>query len=109
MPRVDIAAHHEVEQASPGFQEAAHSMRATHLSPILGPIFGSLAGVCPVMVFVGTRDLVLGDARRLATAAQQVAVEPIEAEQMVHAWPVIVALPEARVPIARMAALLAAQ
>lgn len=65
--------------------------------PRVSPIFGELRGLGPITVFVGTRDLLVHDARRLRDLAQAAGVEITyyEEEELIHVWPIL-PLPEAR-------------
>lgn len=71
--------------------------------PLVSPLFGDLHGLGPITVLVGTRDLLLHDARRLrelATAAG-VPVDYHEGAGLVHVYPIL-PLPEARAARAAM-------
>ena len=65
--------------------------------PIVSPINGDLAGLGPMTIFVGTRDLLLRDAQRLrdAAVARGVRVDYHEGAGLIHVWPLL-PLPEAR-------------
>lgn len=65
--------------------------------PLVSPIHGDLRGLGALTVFIGTRDVLLSDARRLrAKAAEQnVPLEYHEYPGMFHAW-VIADIPEAK-------------
>lgn len=65
--------------------------------PWVSPLFGSVEGLGPMTVFVGTRDLLLRDARRLRAAAREggIPCEYHEAPGLIHVWPIL-PLPEAR-------------
>jgi acetyl esterase/lipase len=63
----------------------------------VSPLFGDFAGLAPIAVFIGTRDVLLGDSRRLrdeATAAG-IRVDYHEYPGMIHNWPMR-RLPEGR-------------
>lgn len=71
--------------------------------PELSPVHGDLAGLPPMTVYVGTRDILWPDAivlRRRAKAAG-VALELVEAEGMMHVYP-LVPIPEGRVAADRI-------
>lgn len=57
----------------------------------VSPIHGSLAGLGPVTMFSGTRDIVNADARRLAplAAAANLPLNFIEDEGMLHVYPIL--------------------
>jgi acetyl esterase/lipase len=56
--------------------------------PLASPIFAKLAGLPPLLIQVGTAEVLLDDARSLAAAARAagVKVELDEWEGMVHVW-----------------------
>ncbi|WP_435416950.1 alpha/beta hydrolase [Parerythrobacter aurantius] len=66
--------------------------------PRVSPLFGDLAGLPPMAIFAGTRDILVVDARRLA-ASPEVAGDPRsryrEYPEMQHVW-MLLPLPEAR-------------
>lgn len=77
--------------------------------PLVSPIYGSLAGLPPTTVLVGTHDLLLPDARRFRDLALAAGVDLDYQEYpgMVHEW-TLAPLPEARRARARIAAALVA-
>ena len=64
--------------------------------PRVSPLNGSMEGLAPIAVFIGTRDVLLPDARRLrkAAAAADVPIDYHEHDGMIHNWPMR-RLPEA--------------
>ena len=56
--------------------------------PHISPIFGSLNGLPPMLVFTGGLDLLYADAQELLekARAEDVALEFVEAPRMTHAW-----------------------
>ena len=44
-------------------------------TPLASPLFASLAGLPPLLIQLGTADLLLSDSERLATAAAQAGVD----------------------------------
>ncbi|HVW44496.1 MAG TPA: alpha/beta hydrolase [Amycolatopsis sp.] len=72
--------------------------------PLVSPINGNLHGLGALTVFIGTRDVLLSDARRLRTkaGAERVPLEYWEYEGMFHAW-MISTIPEAKQASARIA------
>jgi len=71
---------------------------ATATTPMVTPIAGDLTGLPPLLVFVGTAEILLSDATRLAEAAGQANVRTtLEiADGMMHIWPLFAPLfPEA--------------
>ncbi|GAA4871893.1 alpha/beta hydrolase [Saccharopolyspora cebuensis] len=93
----------------PGLREAG-LLYADGLSPHdprVSPLYGGLDGLGPTVVFSGTRDVLLSDARRFRELAAQHAV-PLDYEEypgMFHGW-MLQDLPEARQATRRLAALL---
>ncbi|MFH5924209.1 alpha/beta hydrolase fold domain-containing protein [Roseomonas xinghualingensis] len=73
--------------------------------PRVSPIFGSLAGLPPIAVFTGTRDMLNSDARRLrARAAEEGAALAFHEEAgMIHVW-MMMPVPEARLALDKAAA-----
>lgn len=81
-------------------------------SPAISPLFGDLAGLPPLHIEVGTSEVLLDDARRVAAAASAagVEVELYEAEDMIHVWQFFAGIvPEADEAIERIATFVAAR
>jgi acetyl esterase/lipase len=74
--------------------------------PLVSPLNGNLHGLGALSVFVGTRDVLLSDARRLQVKAdaEGVPLEYWEYPGMFHAW-MIASIPEAKKAGARIAQL----
>lgn len=73
-------------------------------APHLSPLFGDVAGLPPMSIFIGTRDLLLADSRRLrdkATAAGQ-PLHYHEYEGMPHGWMLLPFLPETKAALAQL-------
>jgi monoterpene epsilon-lactone hydrolase len=90
-PRQRELAKHDCLLDIPGLK-AAGRWYAGDLSPAdprVSSLFGSLAGLPPIAVFTGTRDLVNPDAHRLKAKAAQdgASVSLHEYEGMFHVWP----------------------
>jgi monoterpene epsilon-lactone hydrolase len=66
-------------------------------TPLASPLFASLAGLPPLLVQVGTADLLLSDSERLATAAAEAGVDvTLEiGEGLPHVYPIMLGTPEA--------------
>jgi len=64
---------------------------------LLSPINGSLDGLAPISIFVGSNDILVADARRLAIIAKQrgIAIDYREYSDMVHVW-MLLYFPESR-------------
>src|SRR4030095_372304 len=67
-------------------------------SYLASPVNGSLKGLAPITLFIGTRDILLPDCRKLRDKAQSegVALSYYEYVGMVHDWMLLVLLPEAK-------------
>jgi monoterpene epsilon-lactone hydrolase len=66
-------------------------------TPLASPLFASLAGLPPLLVQVGTADLLLSDSERLATAATEAGVDVTlqVGESLPHVYPIMLGTPEA--------------
>lgn len=98
-PDVAVIAARDPFLALPGTQVAAQ-MWLGELSlddPRVSPVNADLAGLGPITLFSGTRDLLNPDARRLVgrAGAAGVRVDYHEAQDMVHVYPLL-PIPEAR-------------
>jgi len=98
-PRIDPAATRDPVLSVPRLVRAGqlYAGALPTSDPRVSPVNGSMAGLGPMTVLVGTRDLLVWDARRLHAAATEAGV-PIdyhEADGLIHVWPIL-PLPEAR-------------
>ncbi len=76
-------------------------------NPLASPLFADLAGLPPLQVQVGTREVLLDDSRRLLEKARAagVQVDYFEGEGLIHVWPVLApTAPESSAALERMAA-----
>jgi epsilon-lactone hydrolase len=66
-------------------------------TPLASPLFASLAGLPPLLIQVGTADLLLSDSERLAAAAAESGVDVILeiGEGLPHVYPIMLGTPEA--------------
>jgi epsilon-lactone hydrolase len=66
-------------------------------TPLASPLFASLSGLPPLLVLIGTADLLLSDSERLATAATEAGVDvTLEiGEGLPHVYPIMLGTPEA--------------
>jgi monoterpene epsilon-lactone hydrolase len=66
-------------------------------TPLASPLFASLAELPPLLVQVGTADLLLSDSERLATAATEAGVDVTlqVGEGLPHVYPIMLGTPEA--------------
>ena len=65
--------------------------------PLASPLFASMVAVPPLLIQVGTADLLLSDSERLATAAAQAGVDVTLqiGEGLPHVYPILLGTPEA--------------
>jgi acetyl esterase/lipase len=81
---------------------AGHDLRVPHISPL----FGDLRGLPPLLIHVGTHEVLLSDSHRLAEAARAADV-PVKLDvwpEMWHVWHLFAAVvPESRGAIAEVA------
>ncbi len=76
-------------------------------TPLASPLYATLKGLPPLLILVGTSEVLLDDSTRFAKKAKEVGLNcELEVwEEMVHIWPFFAAeLPEGRQAIDRMAA-----
>lgn len=87
----------------PGSVEAGrlYARNTDARDPRISPIFGSFDDLPPITVLAGTHDILYADAERLRERVPD--VDWIEGSDMIHDWPLVVQLPEARAAIAQMA------
>jgi monoterpene epsilon-lactone hydrolase len=66
-------------------------------TPLASPLFASLSGLPPLLVLVGTADLLLSDSERLAEAAAKAGIDvTLEVgEGLPHVYPIMLGTPEA--------------
>ncbi len=66
-------------------------------TPLASPLFAALAGLPPLLVQVGTADLLLSDSERLAEAAAEAGVDVTlqTGEGLPHVYPIMLGTPEA--------------
>lgn len=76
----------------PGLIEAGKMYAGTTdtKDPKVSPLYGELAGLADITLFMGSHDLLVADARKFVAAAEQqgVPIDYIEAEKMVHIYPI---------------------
>ena len=76
-------------------------------TPLASPLYASLKGLPPLLLLVGTSEVLLDDSTRFAKKAtsEGVACELEVWDEMVHIWPFFAAdIPEGRQAIDRMGA-----
>jgi monoterpene epsilon-lactone hydrolase len=66
-------------------------------TPLASPLFADLAGLPPLLILVGTADLLLSDSQRLAAAAASAGVDVTlgVGEGLPHVYPIMRGTPEA--------------
>jgi monoterpene epsilon-lactone hydrolase len=66
-------------------------------TPLASPLFASLSGLPPLLILVGTADLLLSDSERLARAAAEAGVDVTLqiGEGLPHVYPLMLGTPEA--------------
>ena len=80
-------------------------------TPLASPLFASLAGLPPLLILVGTADLLLSDSERLAAAAASAGAGVILAvgEGLPHVYPIMLGTPEAAAATERIGTFLRAR
>ena len=84
---------------------AAYAGDAPLNSPLISPLYADLSGLPPLLIQVGTEEILLDDAVRLAERAQQAAVS-VTLEQwqgLFHVFQAVPFLPESRQALAQIA------
>lgn len=73
-------------------------------APYASPLYAELQGLPPILILVGTAEVLLDDSTRFAERARAAGVETeIEVwEEMIHIWPFFADLPEAGKAVDRM-------
>lgn len=83
----------------------AYSGRLDEDDPLVSPLFADLAGLPPLLIEVGTAEVLLDDARRLAARARAAGVDVtiFEGDDLIHVWHFFAgAVPEADAGIDRV-------
>jgi acetyl esterase/lipase len=64
--------------------------------PLVSPLFGDLAGLPPLLILVGTAEVLLDDSLRLAAAADAAGVDMtlVVEDDLLHVWPIFQGVPE---------------
>ena len=77
-------------------------------TPLVSPLFADLAGLPPLLVQVGTAEVLLSDSERLAAAARDAGVDVTlhVGDGLPHAYPIMLGTPEAAEATEQIAAFL---
>ncbi|HEY2518473.1 MAG TPA: alpha/beta hydrolase [Streptosporangiaceae bacterium] len=80
-------------------------------TPLASPLFAPLAGLPPLLVLVGTADVLLSDSERLAAAATQAGVDVTlhVGDGLPHVYPIMLGTPEAAEATGQIGAFLRAR
>jgi epsilon-lactone hydrolase len=76
---------------------AAYAGAEDRACPLVSPLFGDLAGLPPLLVLVGTAEVLLDDSLRFAAAADAAGVDVtlVVEDDLLHVWPLFPGVPEA--------------
>ena len=85
--------------------EAAQAYADELAHPLASPLFADLAGLPPLLVLVGTAEVLLDDSTRFADRARAAGVEvDLDVEEgLIHVWPFLDGVPEAAAAMERIA------
>ncbi len=85
-----------------GQQYAAADLR----NPLAAPLYGDLSGLPPLLLQVGTREVLLSDSTRFAEIAEAAGVPvTLEIEEgLIHVWQMFAGVPEAESAVERIGA-----
>jgi acetyl esterase/lipase len=80
------------------YMAALYAQDADPHSPLISPLYADLSGLPPVLIHVGTREMLLSDSRRMAKALSLAGVDCVlkEWENLFHVFHAVVSLPEAK-------------
>lgn len=72
--------------------------------PFASPLLGDLAGLPPLLLQVGTREILLSDSTRFAEKARAAGVDvTLQVEEgLIHVWHVFPDVPEAQIAVERV-------
>lgn len=75
-------------------------------SPLVSPFYADLSGLPPVLIHVGTSEMLLSDSRRMAKALKKAGVDCVikEWEDLFHVFHSVVYIPESRIANKEIAA-----
>lgn len=105
-PAVPVIDHRDPYLSTPGLLDAArmYSGDLDTADPLISPINGSFDGLGHISVFVGTRDTLLLDSRKLhrIAAREGIDIDYFEYQGMVHGWLLLKHIPESRDATAKL-------
>ena len=90
-----------------GLRSSGRDYAASDLkNPLAAPLLGNLEGLPPLLLQVGTREILLSDSTRFADKASKAGVDvTLEIEEgLVHVWQMLPGVPEAQSAIDRIGA-----
>lgn len=93
-----------------GLRSSGRDYAASDLkNPLAAPLWGNLEGLPPLLLQVGTREILLSDSTRFADKARQAGVDvTLEVEEgLVHVWQILPGVPEAQSAVDRIGAFIA--
>jgi acetyl esterase/lipase len=102
----DPVLDHSLRDAAERYLDGADSR-----DPLCSPLFADLSGLPPVLVLVGTHEILYDDAVSFAEAATEQGVE-VELEighELIHVWPIFPITPEAVASTVRIGRFLGTQ
>jgi len=87
-------------------ESAAHYAPGDLLNPLASPLHGDLRGLPPLLLQVGTREILLSDSTRFARRAEAAGVDvTLDVEEgLIHVWQSFPDLPESRRSLERIGA-----
>jgi acetyl esterase/lipase len=77
---------------------ALYAKNADLRSPLISPLYADLSGLPPVLIHVGTSEILLSDSQRMAGALTRAGVDCVlkEWEDLFHVFHTVISLPEAK-------------
>ncbi len=77
---------------------ALYAKNADLRSPLISPLYADLSGLPPVLIHVGTSEMLLSDSQRMAGALTRAGVDCVlkEWEDLFHVFHTVISLPEAK-------------
>jgi monoterpene epsilon-lactone hydrolase len=91
----------------PSLARSAEAYAGTDLRrPLVSPVFADLSGLPPMLILVGTAEILVDDSTTFARRAQEAGADvDLDVEEgLIHVWPFIDGLPEAAAALERVSA-----